>query len=131
MSQNWVAFPDHGSCTDNAGNSDTIAASTAPGCYAEREADEYAPAWIADRAISPLGAADFFARMADERSDSEDGPAVLGWRASHPSAGERAQAYRAAARTAPAYPPVLSDAEFAALKSLCADDPDVTEFDFF
>ena len=57
--------------------------------------------------------------------------AVLGWLASHPSAGERAQAYRAAARTAPAYPPVLSDAEFAALKSMCADDPDVAEFDFF
>ena len=56
---------------------------------------------------------------------------MLGWLASHPSAGERAQAYRAAARTAPAYPPVLSDAEFAALKSMCADDPDVAEFDFF
>ena len=98
---------------------------------AEREADEYARARMAESAISPLGAADFFARMADERSDSEEGPAVLGWLASHPSAGERAQAYRTAARTAPAYPPVLSDAEFAALKSMCADDPDVAEFDFF
>ena len=57
--------------------------------------------------------------------------AVLGWLASHPSAGERAEAYRDAAREGADYPPVLSEAEFAALKSMCEDDPDVEEFGFF
>jgi len=56
---------------------------------------------------------------------------VLGWLASHPSAGERAEAYRDAAREGADYPPVLSEAEFAALKSMCEDDPDVEEFGFF
>jgi hypothetical protein len=56
---------------------------------------------------------------------------VIGWLASHPSTGERAEAYRAAAKEDADYPPVLPEAEFAALKSMCTQDPDVEEFDFF
>ncbi|MCH2486733.1 MAG: M48 family metallopeptidase [Erythrobacter sp.] len=96
---------------------------------AEREADEYARARMAESDISPLGAAGFFERMAEEYGDSED--TLFGWVASHPSAGERARLYRAAARKGERYPPVLSAAEFQALKSMCEDDPDVEEFEFF
>ncbi len=99
---------------------------------AEREADSYARARMRESRISPLGAAGFFERMAEQHGDpEEEGSAVLGWLASHPSAGERAEAYRDAAREGADYPPVLSEAEFAALKSMCEDDPDVEEFGFF
>ncbi len=97
---------------------------------AEREADEYARARMAEADISPLGAAGFFDRLAKDHGDSGDS-SLLGWMASHPSSGERAKAYRAAARKGADYPPVLSEEEFKALKSICADDPDVEEFDFF
>ena len=96
---------------------------------AEREADEYARARLAESDISPLGAASFFERMAEKYGDSDD--TLFGWVASHPSAGERARLYRQAAREGAPYPPVLTDAEFEALKTMCADDPDVEEFEFF
>ena len=98
---------------------------------AEREADDYARARMAQSNISPMGAAGFFERMAESQGDNEDAPAVIGWLASHPSSGERAEAYRAAAEEDTDYPPVLTEAEFAALKSMCAQDPDVEEFGFF
>ena len=98
---------------------------------AEREADEYARARMAESDISPLGAAGFFDRMAKEYGDTADDNAVVGWLASHPSSGERADAYRDAAKEGETYPPVLTDAEFEALKSMCKQDPDVEEFDFF
>lgn len=98
---------------------------------AEREADDYARARLAASDISPLGSAAFFDRMAEEYGDGEDMPAVIGWIASHPSSGARAQAYRASAEEGEVYRPALSDAEFAALKAMCEDDPDVEEFDLF
>ncbi|MFW2349694.1 M48 family metallopeptidase [Qipengyuania sp.] len=98
---------------------------------AEREADDYARSRMAESDISPLGAAGFFERVAEETGEDEDAPALVGWIASHPSSVERAKAYRAAARKGETYPPVLTEKEFAALKSMCDDDPDVEEFEFF
>lgn len=98
---------------------------------AEREADEYARARLKESNISPLGAAGFFERMSEEYGDNADAPALAGWLASHPSSGERAEAYRDAADDGGDYAPVLTTDEFAALKSMCEEDPDVEEFDFF
>ncbi len=98
---------------------------------AEREADDYARARMAQSDISPLGAASFFERMAKEHGDEDNSPALLGWIASHPSSNERAKAYRDAAGGRTAYPPAITDDEFEALKTMCADDPDVEEFEFF
>ena len=98
---------------------------------AEREADDYARARMAQSDISPLGAASFFERMAKEHGGEDNSPALLGWIASHPSSNERAKAYRDAAAGRTAYPPAITDDEFEALKTMCADDPDVEEFDFF
>ncbi len=116
---------------------------------AEREADEYARARMAQADISPLGAAGFFERMAKESGETipadkaagEEGKAaesgrnqaddVIGWIATHPSSGERAQAYRKSAKPNHTYPALLTPAEFEALKSACAEDPDVEEFDLF
>ena len=107
---------------------------------AEREADTYARARMAESDVSPVGAAQFFERMGkdDPSSDGKDGDSsrttaieASSWLASHPSSAERARAYRRAAKADYDYPPALTPAEFAALKSACKDDPDVAEFDFF
>jgi predicted Zn-dependent protease len=129
----------------NTGLTDTIfgVASMSYSRDAEREADEFARERMAESDVSPLGAAAFFERMADEydpiEKDADGNPvessddsenALTGWIASHPEPRERAKAFRDAAREA-GYPSVLTDEEFAAMKSMCADDPDVEEFEFF
>lgn len=99
---------------------------------AEREADEYARARMKTADISPLGSAGFFERMARQSGDkAEDRPAVVGWMASHPSSGERAKAYRASYDKQRSYRPVLTEQEFGALQTMCEEDEDVEEFDFF
>lgn len=95
---------------------------------AEREADEYARERMAESDISPLGAADFFERIGGDAEGEQN--AVIGWVSSHPDPRERAEAYRAAAE-GKNFTPVLTDDEFAALKSMCEEDPNVEEFDFF
>lgn len=105
---------------------------------AEREADIYSRARMAESDVSPLGAAAFFERLGGKSSsdDDEDGgdadaeDSVVGWIASHPGPGERARAYRKAAE-GKSFKPVLTDEEFEAIKSMCAEDPDVEEFEFF
>ena len=96
---------------------------------AEREADQYARDRMAESQVSPLGAARFFERIGGDAEESEQN-AVIGWVSSHPDPIERARAYRAAAEGG-TFRPVLSDAEFQALKGACAGDPDVEEFDIF
>ncbi len=114
---------------------------------AEREADDFARARMAESNISPLGAAAFFERLSGEdddeaeaeaggnggSADSEDGDGsgLLGWLASHPASGERASAYRAAAVESADYKPILTPVEFEDIKAMCDEDLDVEEFDFF
>lgn len=95
---------------------------------AEREADQYARDRMEESNISPLGAARFFERLGGDEEGEEN--AVIGWISSHPGPGERAEAYRDAAE-GKTFAPVLTEAEFAALKSMCEQDPDVEEFDLF
>lgn len=98
---------------------------------AEREADAYARARMAQSDISPLGSAQFFERMAKQYGDDEDMPAALGWIASHPSSSKRADAYRASAVAGKDYVAPLTDAEFIDLKAMCEEDRDVEGFDLF
>ena len=95
---------------------------------AEREADEYSRERMAESRISPLGAARFFERLGGE--NESEGEGLTGWVSSHPGPAERAKAYRAAAR-GKTFEPVLTDAEFQALKAMCKKDPDVESFDLF
>lgn len=97
---------------------------------AEREADSYARARMAESAISPIGAAEFFERMGGDAKDGDDEIAVTGWIDSHPAPGERAKAYRAAAK-GKTFRPVLTQQEFAAIKAMCKQDPDVEDWDLF
>ena len=114
----------------NSGVGDTIFGLASMGYSrdAEREADEYARARMAESDISPLGAAQFFERIGGDEEGEEN--SIVGWVSSHPDPRERAKAYRAAAK-GKTFEPVLTDAEFQALKQMCAKDPDVEEFDFF
>lgn len=99
---------------------------------AEREADEFARARLAQSNVSPLGAAAFFERMAAKSgADDETGSGVIGWIASHPSPGERARAYRDAAKDGTDYNTILTPVEFEALKGMCEADPDVEAFTLF
>lgn len=100
---------------------------------AEREADEYARARLAQSDISPVPTAGFFERMAKEAGEPSDdeSDAVIGWMASHPAARDRAKAFRAAADKRKMYRPVLTPQEFAALRQMCNEDPDAEEFEFF
>ena len=95
---------------------------------AEREADQYARDRMAESNVSPLGAAEFFERIGGDSEGEQN--AVIGWVSSHPDPRERAKAYRAAGK-GKSFTPVLTDEEFAALKSMCEEDEDVEEFDFF
>lgn len=117
----------------NSGMSDTLFGLAAMGYSrdAEREADEFARQRMAESRISPLGAATFFERLsAEEGSAQDDFTEMTGWIASHPAPRERAEAFRAAAR-GKTFRQVLSPEEFQAIKSMCANDPDVEEFDIF
>ena len=98
---------------------------------AEREADAYARARLDEAQVSPLGSAAFFERMEERYGGDEDRPALIGWAASHPASGERADAFRDAHREGRNYRDVLSAEEFTALKEACSNDPDVEEFDLF
>ena len=115
----------------NSGVGDTAFGLAAMGYSreAEREADDYARARMAQSNVSPLGAARFFERIGGSTDASEQN-AVVGWVSSHPDPAERAKAYRAAAK-GKRFAPVLTKAEFAALKGACKADPDVEEFDIF
>lgn len=124
----------------NSGLGDTVFGLAAMGYTrdAEREADAFARARMAQSNVSPLGAAEFFERMAEEsgaatekNTETDSGPDITAWIASHPSAGERARAYRDAAIQGADYDPILTPAEFADLKGMCEADPDVEEFEFF
>ncbi len=97
---------------------------------AEREADQFARARMAESDISPLGAAEFFERLGAEAGADGSDNAVTGWIESHPSPGERAKAYRAAAK-GKSFRPILTPQEFAAIKSMCKQDRDVESWDLF
>ncbi|EDL49671.1 M48 family metallopeptidase [Erythrobacter sp. SD-21] len=117
----------------NSGMSETLFGLAAMGYSrdAEREADEFARKRMAESDVSPLGAASFFERIGGDAEEDKGGEAnaVIGWVSSHPDPRERAKAYRAAAK-GKTFGPVLTEAEFQAIKTMCEEDPDVEEFDF-
>src|SRR5690606_4997994 len=98
---------------------------------AESEADRFARRRMASADISPEGAADFFERLLGEAGERGEETAWAGWIQTHPSPTNRALEFREAAQTGEEYAPALSEAEFAALRSMCEDDEDVEEFGFF
>lgn len=94
---------------------------------AESEADAYARRRLSAADISPAGAARFFERAAGD----EDLPEWTSWVDTHPSSAGRARAFHSAVQRGHAYQPALSETEFAALKRMCDEDPDVEDLNPF
>ena len=115
----------------NVGNTAFGVASMSYSRAAERQADADARASLAGADISPMGAANFFARMANKTGDDGDDASIASWLASHPSSVEREKEFRNSAVSGKKYHPALTPQEFAALKSACKNDKDVQGFDFF
>lgn len=90
---------------------------------AEREADAHAVRVLKNAGISPKGLGDFFETIESQAKDNGDGGGATGKRllsflSTHPLTKERI----AMVRSQPAYPatPALSDAEWQALRQICA-----------
>jgi predicted Zn-dependent protease len=81
--------------------------------------------------ISPAGAAEFFERLRGPADGGAEEPGWTGWIQTHPSPVDRAKAFRDAVEQDEEYPPALTEAEFAAIRSMCDEDVDVEDFGFF
>lgn len=115
----------------NVGSGALAATRLSYGREAEREADRYARNAMRDADISPVGAAEFFERQLGDSGERNSASKAVEWLSTHPLQAERARAFRDSAAQGRNYPPALTDEEYAALKSMCKDDPDVEEFDVF
>lgn len=87
---------------------------------AERGADAYAIAALAQADVSPADTAGFFDRLARSERFGRAGAAIL-YFSTHPLSDERRRAFLDSAREAPPYRPALSAADWAALRGICAD----------
>ncbi len=100
---------------------------------AEREADDWSRARLQAANISPLPTARFFARLAKDSGEDADETTsrVFGYLASHPLSRERRKAFAASAVKGHAYRSALTNAEWQAIRTMCADDPDVRRWEPF
>jgi beta-barrel assembly-enhancing protease len=126
--------------------------SMAYGRDAERDADNWSIARMADAKIDPTDTAGFFTRMSGEAGGKEKKGAAVGDKANkkvaktdeaqsakveralsyvttHPANADRTKAFMGSKKANVTYAPALSAAEWDAVMSMCADDPDVKEGD--
>ncbi|HWK35135.1 M48 family metallopeptidase [Sphingomonas sp.] len=92
---------------------------------AEADADGFAIDALRAARISPLGTAAFFARLGAGEAKLGASARVLGYMSSHPLSGERQRLFRASARAGAT--PALDAAQWAALRTICTADPDVSK----
>ena len=97
---------------------------------AEGAADRYAIDVLKGGGISARGTADFFARMARRELGSARARRVATYLSSHPLSDDRRARFRAVADAQTRTTPALNDADWAALKRICRDDPDVSATQF-
>ncbi|HMS21066.1 M48 family metallopeptidase [uncultured Sphingorhabdus sp.] len=95
----------------------------------EREADDHSLKALKQANISPVGAADFFNRLAsmDGSRDLKDRQArtMASYTSSHPLSDERRKLFENAVVKGSAYKPALTADEWQELKTMCAQDKDV------
>lgn len=87
---------------------------------AEAEADDFARARLARAGISPLPTAGFFTEIAEQSDSPQMGMAA--YLNSHPDPVSRATAFGAAYRSNRRYRAALSEAQFEAIRTACAED---------
>jgi Zn-dependent protease with chaperone function len=88
---------------------------------AERAADAFAIDALRRSAIKPDATAAFFDRLGGS-AQAHKAEQAMGWLASHPASAERKAAFLASKVPGKAYRPALDDAEWGALKGMCAAD---------
>ena len=122
--------------------------SMAYGRDAERDADNWSIARMADAKIDPTDTAGFFARMsgqddAEKRKDEKANPKdskkdvansenverALSYVTTHPANADRTKAFKGSKRPNVTYTPALSESGWAAVVTMCENDPDVKESD--
>ncbi len=86
---------------------------------AENRADAYALDLMDSANLNPEGFAEFFETLQAEMGDAADMETHLEWLSTHPASGGRADTARAAVDGTRQYDAILTDAEWAALQSIC------------
>ena len=89
---------------------------------AEYRADGYAITLMQEAKVSPLPTAAFFDQLGRRGAGAER---MLAYVASHPVSADRAARFRRSVATRAAYAPTLDDAQWRALKTICAGSRDV------
>lgn len=86
----------------------------------EREADNFAFALMQRQNINPMGMAHFFARLYTKGEEKNSGlGSAVQLLSSHPGNAERMKAAQALFSAGHQYSPVMSDADWVALKNIC------------
>lgn len=91
---------------------------------AESKADAHAINALSGARISPAGTAGFFDRLSGGK-DGEDVEHAMSWLSSHPVSAQRRDAFLKSRKAGVNYRPALDEAQWKALKSMCAQDKDV------
>lgn len=97
------------------------------GREAERAADAEAIGRLKAANISPAATAAFFRRMGRGEPGGKAG-AAMSWVSSHPLSDERRALFADSVVADHRYTPALDSRDWAALRSICADDPDAKPF---
>jgi hypothetical protein len=90
---------------------------------AEREADEGAIERLRRANVSPLGAAEFFAWVAEQEEELGAVSQGLSYISTHPGPAGRERMFRAAAADQTGFRPALSADEWDSLRNICRSDP--------
>lgn len=93
---------------------------------AEGAADGYAIAMLRDARIAPAGVADFFGRLAAMEPRNGRARTLIGYVSTHPLSDERRRRFVAGGGARRGDRPALDAADWAALRSICKDDPHVS-----
>lgn len=91
---------------------------------AESAADDYAIGALASSAIEPGATAAFFDKLGGGKA-GETMERASSWISSHPVSADRKAAFLKSRRKGAVYRPALSDADWRALRGMCAADRDV------
>lgn len=97
---------------------------------AESAADGYAIDMLRDANVSPLATAGFFERLAKVEKVAPRTAAVFGYVSSHPMSDARRKRFADSARKGGGERPVLTAAQWQALRDICKNDPDVAKTEF-
>ncbi len=122
-----------GGLNENIGGVFSSALSNNYGRDAEREADSHSIEILDKANISPIATKGFFNKLSKIPNEENGISSVTSYMSSHPLSSQRAAKFDASFDKERDYQPALTQDEWAAIKSMCANDKDVKSgfgFDF-